>query len=69
MYTVLRSNEFDKWLSRLKDVKGKARIIARIRSAEHGNLGDVKAVGDSISEMRIPSARATECTSRREATC
>ena len=53
MYTVLRSNEFDKWLSQLKDPKGKARIVARIRSAELGNLGDVKPVGEGISEMRI----------------
>ena len=53
MYTVLRSNEFDKWLTRLKDAKGKARIVARIRSAELGNLGDVRPVGEGISEMRI----------------
>jgi len=33
MYTVLRSKEFDGWLAQLKDAKGKARIIARIRSA------------------------------------
>jgi len=53
MYTVLRSDEFDKWLTKLKDAKGKARIVARIRSAELGNLGDVKFVGEGISEMRI----------------
>ena len=53
MYTVLRSHEFDRWLARLKDVKGRARIVARIRSAELGNLGDVKPIGDGISEMRV----------------
>jgi len=53
VYTVLRSKEFDEWLTALKDAKGKARIIARIRSAEHGNLGDVQPVGGGISEMRI----------------
>jgi putative addiction module killer protein len=53
MYTVLRSSEFDKWLTKLKDAKGKARIIARLRSAELGNLGDVKSIGEGISEMRI----------------
>lgn len=53
MYTVLRSEEFDDWLAKLKDAKGKARIIARIRSAEHGNLGDVQSVGGGVSEMRI----------------
>lgn len=29
------------------------RIIVRIRRIELGNLGDVKAVGDGISELRI----------------
>jgi putative addiction module killer protein len=53
MYTILRSNEFDKWLGKLKDSKGKARILARIKSAELGNLGDAKPVGEGISEMRI----------------
>ncbi len=53
MYTVLRSAEFDQWLVRLKDVKGKARILARIKSAELGNLGDTESVGDGIHEMRI----------------
>ena len=37
----------------MKDPKGKARIVARIRAAELGNLGDVKPVGEGISEMRI----------------
>jgi len=53
MYTVLRSIEFDEWLTGLKDFKAKARVLARIRSAEHGNLGDVRPVGEGISEMRI----------------
>lgn len=39
VYIVLRSDEFDKWLVKLKDAKGKARIVARIKSAEFGNLG------------------------------
>ena len=50
---MLISDQFDKWLTKLKDVRGKARILARIRSAELGNLGDVKSVGKGISEMRI----------------
>lgn len=53
MYTVLRTQEFDKWLTMLQDAKGKARIVARIRSAELGNLGDVEPVGNGVSEMRI----------------
>ncbi len=53
MYTVLRTQEFDKWLTSLRDAKGKARVVARIRSAELGNLGDVEPVGEGVSEMRI----------------
>ena len=32
---------------------GRARIIHRIRSAEHGNFGDCEPVGEGVSEMRI----------------
>lgn len=49
----LRTPEFDKWLSKVRDPIAKARIVARIRSAEAGNFGDCKPVGDGISEMRI----------------
>lgn len=37
----------------MKDKVGRARIVHRIRSAEHGNFGDCEAVGDWVSEMRI----------------
>ena len=50
MYTILRSDEFDTWLNRLKDVRGKARIAARILAAEYGNLGDWEPVDEGVSE-------------------
>jgi putative addiction module killer protein len=53
MNTFLRTHEFDVWLKDLRDSVGKARIIARIRSAEAGNFGDCEPVGDGISELRI----------------
>jgi len=53
MNTLIKSAEFDKWLSRLKDSKAKARIIARLISAAHGNFGDYKLIQAGIHEMRI----------------
>lgn len=53
MYTVLRSKEFDVWLSGLKDRVAKARILARLISVELGNFGDAHAVGSGISELRF----------------
>lgn len=53
MFTLLTSDEFNVWLSSLKDAKAKARILARLESAKHGNLGDCKPIGDGISEMRV----------------
>jgi putative addiction module killer protein len=48
-----RTEHFDRWLSKLKDVQGKAKILVRIRSAEKGNFGDCESVGEGVSEMRI----------------
>lgn len=53
MNRFLRSDEFDAWLSALKDPVGRARIIQRIRAAEAGNFGDSEPVGGGVSEMRI----------------
>jgi len=53
MNTIVRTAVFDRWLARLKDVRGKAMIIKRIRSAERGDLGDCKSVGGGVMEMRI----------------
>ena len=53
MNSFVRTDVFDAWLSNLKDFRGKARIIKRVRSAERGNFGDCEQVGDGVSEMRI----------------
>ena len=53
MNTFVRSSDFDAWLSNVADQKGKARILARLRSATLGNFGDSEPVGEGVSEMRI----------------
>ena len=53
MFKLVRSSDFDAWLSALLDDRAKARILARLKSAELGNLGDCQAGGNGISEMRV----------------
>jgi len=53
MNKFLRTREFDDWLRVLRDPVGKARILARLRSASLGNFGDCEPVGEGGSEMRI----------------
>lgn len=53
MSRFLRTPEFDAWLKALRDPVAKGRVIARIRSAEAGNFGDCRHVGEGVSEMRI----------------
>ncbi len=52
MYTIKRLPEFDDWLSGLRDGLTRKRLQVRLRKAQLGNLGDVKAVGDGVFEMR-----------------
>lgn len=52
MIKVVETAAFADWLQGLRDVSARARIVARIRRAQGGNLGDVKHF-DGIGEMRI----------------
>ena len=54
MIEVRRTDEFAKWLKRLKDSDAKSRINLRIRRIIlTGNLGDYKPVGDGVYELRV----------------
>jgi putative addiction module killer protein len=50
---IIKSSSFDAWLSGLRDRRAVARIAARLDRLATGNAGDVKPVGDGVSEMRI----------------
>lgn len=52
MYSVIETEEFSEWLSKLKDRMTRARLIARLAKARLGNLGDIKPVGEGVFEMR-----------------
>jgi len=53
MKTLLTTDVFNQWLTKLRDKRALAKIKARMRRAELGNLGDVKPVGGGVSEMRV----------------
>ena len=53
MYSVRRLPQFDDWLKGLRDSQTRARLAARLRRAQQGNLGDVGPAGDGVSEMRV----------------
>lgn len=53
MFQIRQTEVFAKWLVRLRDVRAKARILARLDSVRLGNLDDAKSVGGGVSEMRI----------------
>ncbi|MCW5724144.1 MAG: type II toxin-antitoxin system RelE/ParE family toxin [Maricaulaceae bacterium] len=53
MLEVRSTARFSRWLDRLKDERAKARIALRIRRVSLGNFGDVKSLGDGVSELRI----------------
>lgn len=52
MHIIKTTPVFDVWLAGLKDRIVRQRLNGRLRKAMLGNLGDVKAVGEGVFEMR-----------------
>src|SRR5690348_5803785 len=44
---------FGDWLSRIKDSRTQAKILARIDRLSFGNFGDSKSLGGGLFELRI----------------
>ena len=53
MIEVRQTETFRAWLHGLRDDNARVRIGIRLQRLERGNPGDVKPVGDGVSEMRI----------------
>ena len=53
MPTIKRTDEFSNWLRDLRDIRARAKVLARIDRLSLGNPGDIAPVGDGVSEMRI----------------
>ena len=53
MIEIHRTDVFAGWLDGLRDLRARARIQARIERLALGNPGDVRPVGEGVSELRI----------------
>lgn len=53
MLQIRKTDAYAAWIDALRDLQGRARILARIERLSAGNPGDVKPVGEGVSELRI----------------
>lgn len=53
MIEIRQTDAYSRWFNDLRDRQARARINVRIRRLSLGNPGDVKPVGEGVSEMRI----------------
>ncbi len=69
MIEIRKTEVFEQWFRELRDQRAMARINARLRRLVLGNPGDVKPVGEGVSELRIdygPGYRIYYTKRRRE---
>ncbi|MCP1517777.1 type II toxin-antitoxin system RelE/ParE family toxin [Pseudomonas sp. GT1P32] len=52
-YLIQQTTNFAQWHASIRDLRAKVAIARRIDRASAGNLGDIKPVGDGVSEMRV----------------
>jgi putative addiction module killer protein len=50
---IRKTDKFAHWLDGLRDIHTRARVQVRIERLASGNAGDVKPVGEGVSELRI----------------
>jgi len=53
MVEIRQTEVYSSWFGTLRDRTARARIDIRIRRLSIGNPGDVKPVGEGVSELRI----------------
>lgn len=53
MVEVRKTDVYVTWLNSLRDARARARILVRVERLAAGNPGDVRPVGEGVSELRI----------------
>ena len=57
MIQIKSTTIFKQWLDNLKDLRVRAKSQTRIKRLQMGNFGDVKPVGEGVSELRITEGK------------
>ena len=52
-YLLNSADQFDKWLSKLKDRSVKIKVMSRLARVENGNFGDHKQISTDLFELRF----------------
>jgi len=63
MVEIRQTVAYSQWFNNLRDRQARARIDVRIRRLSLGNPGDVKPVGEGVSELRIDDGPGYRCIS------
>ncbi|OIP66089.1 MAG: addiction module antitoxin RelB [Nitrospirae bacterium CG17_big_fil_post_rev_8_21_14_2_50_50_9] len=53
MLEIRKTETFAQWLDGLRDIHARARVQVRVERLAAGNPGDVRPVGEGVSELRI----------------
>lgn len=53
MTEIRKTHVYANWLDGLRDVRARARILVRVERLAAGNPGDVRPIGEGVSELRI----------------
>lgn len=53
MLEIRKTETYAQWIDSLRDLQARARVQVRIERLAAGNPGDVRAVGEGVSELRI----------------
>lgn len=53
MPEIRKTEVYARWIDNLADIRARARILVRVERLASGNPGDVRSVGEGVSELKI----------------
>lgn len=69
MVAVVRTDEFDEWITKLKDKASRLGILKRIDRLANGILVTTRRLATACRNSALMSARATGRITSKSATC